>query len=136
MYTVLVTGDRNWTNRSVVFSALVSLQAYTTDGNVCIVHGAARGLDTIAGEVARELGYDVDPHEAEWDKYGRAAGPIRNQEMLEERPNLVLSFHDDLVHSKGTRDMVKKALKAQIHVHHYRSDGEVVSSFGGHLPGL
>jgi hypothetical protein len=106
------------------------------DGDVCIVHGAAKGLDTIAGQVARELGYDVVPHEAEWSTYGRAAGPIRNQQMLEERPNLVLAFHDDLLSSKGTKDMVKRALKAGLHVHHYRSDGKVVSSFGGRLPGL
>jgi hypothetical protein len=106
------------------------------DGNVCIVHGAAKGLDTVAAKIARELGYDVVPYEADWSTYGRAAGPIRNQQMLEERPNLVLSFHDDLLSSKGTKDMVKRALKAQIQVHHYRSDGKVVSSFGGHLPGL
>jgi hypothetical protein len=140
MYTVLVTGDRNWNTavqRRAVFDQLVNLQAYTTDGNVCIIHGAARGADTLAAQVARELGYDAVPYPAEWDKYGRAAGPIRNQQMLdEERINLVLAFHDDLVGSKGTKDMVKRALKAGIHVFHCQSDGKVVASFGGRLPGL
>jgi YspA, cpYpsA-related SLOG family len=143
VYTVLVTGDRNWSSsnaaqRSVIAIALQSLRAYTTDGRVCIVHGKAKGVDTIADTVARELGYVPVPYPAEWQKYGRAAGPIRNQQMLdEERPNLVQAFHDDLVNSKGTKDMVKRALRAGIQVHLYQSNGRLsTASFGGRLLGL
>lgn len=57
-------------------------------------------------------------HPADWNKYGKVAGPIRNSEMLKLHPDidLVLAFHDDLSESKGTRDMVHKAQKAGIEV--------------------
>ncbi len=60
------------------------------------------------------LGYTVHPHPANWDQYHRAAGPLRNREMLKEAPDIVLAFHDDLSQSKGTRDMVNQALKAGV----------------------
>jgi len=54
---------------------------------------------------------------ARWDLYGRAAGPLRNSQMLKEgKPNLVIAFHDNLDSSKGTKDMVNKSLKDNIEV--------------------
>ena len=55
---------------------------------------------------------------ADWDKYHKAAGHIRNQQMLTEgKPTLVLAFHHDLARSKGTKDMVRRALKAGLAVY-------------------
>ena len=52
---------------------------------------------------------------ADWDKHGKAAGAIRNREMLKKgQPNLVIAFHTALQQSKGTRDMVELAKKAGI----------------------
>ncbi len=48
---------------------------------------------------------------AEWKKYGRKAGPIRNQQMLDKDPDMVIAFHSDIAKSKGTTDMVRKARK-------------------------
>lgn len=45
-------------------------------------HGGARGADRWAGGVAQTSGYIVRVHEADWDKHGTRAGPIRNNEML------------------------------------------------------
>ena len=54
----------------------------------------------------------------------RAAGPIRNQRMLVEgKPDLVIAFHDDLESSRGTKDMIKRSLKAGIRVWHYSHTG-------------
>ena len=54
---------------------------------------------------------------ANWVKYGRAAGPIRNRRMLElVPPDLVVAFHDDLESSRGTKDMVIAARQAEIPV--------------------
>jgi hypothetical protein len=48
---------------------------------------------------------------AKWEKYGLAAGPIRNQEMLDTyKPDLVVAFHNDIEHSKGTKDMITRAM--------------------------
>lgn len=57
-------------------------------------------------------GITVEPHPADWKRHGRAAGPIRNQKMLEEKPEMVVAFPG----GKGTADMVKKAGQAGIEV--------------------
>lgn len=82
-----------------------------------IIHGAARGADSLADFIGHNLGCRVEPFPAQWEKYHRAAGPIRNTQMLVEgKPDRVLAFHRDIAHSKGTADMVKQALKAHLPV--------------------
>jgi hypothetical protein len=82
-----------------------------------IIEGDCRGADKISGFLARKHGLEVIPVPAKWNVYGLAAGPIRNQEMLDKyKPNLVVAFHNDIEHSKGTRDMVNRAIKAGIEV--------------------
>ena len=52
---------------------------------------------------------------AKWEVYGKQAGPIRNQEMLQEcKPNLVLGFHDNIAVSKGTKHMLNIARNAGV----------------------
>lgn len=53
---------------------------------------------------------------AEWDKHGKAAGHVRNSKMLNESPDIVISFHHDLNISKGTRNCVEQAEKLGIPV--------------------
>ena len=111
-YVVLVTGSRYWSDRLVIYDILKELPKDTL-----IIQGGARGADTLAREVAEELGLEVKTFKAEWDKYGKSAGPIRNQKMLDEtHPSLVLVFHSDIEHSKGTKDMVNRATLAGIPV--------------------
>lgn len=105
---VLVCGARDWTDADAIRRELLALPA----GSV-VIEGAARGADRLAAQIARELGLGVEEYPADWMRYGRAAGPIRNRRMLEEgKPDLVLAFHADLARSKGTRDMVERAQKA------------------------
>ena len=109
-HVVLVTGSRYWSDRLVIYDILKELPKDTL-----IIQGGARGADTLAREVAEELGLEVKTFKAEWDKYGKSAGPIRNQKMLDEtHPSLVLVFHSDIEHSKGTKDLVERARKTTI----------------------
>lgn len=103
---VLVSGDREWTDVQLVRTVL----GHFARGTI-LKHGDARGLDRIADRVGRELGFDVRRYPAQWDTLGRAAGVIRNQQMLDDEPipDLVIGFHDDLAHSKGTRHMLNLA---------------------------
>jgi hypothetical protein len=48
-----------------------------------IIHGGAKGVDSQAGEQAAALGFSVEVFAADWTKYGRAAGPIRNKAMIQ-----------------------------------------------------
>lgn len=113
---IVVTGDRNWEDRVTVETAMRLLMPVHDREGITIIAGGARGLDTIAAEIAESYGYAVEIHEANWDLYGKAAGPIRNQEMLDKDPEFVLAFHDQLEKSKGTRNCVKEAEKREIPV--------------------
>ena len=110
---VLVCGDREWADSETMLRRLQALE----HDEVVLIEGEARGADLMAKGMARHFGWKVLPFPANWDKYHRAAGPIRNQQMLVEgKPDLVLAFHHDIEHSKGTKDMVDRARRAGIPV--------------------
>jgi hypothetical protein len=112
---VLVTGDRRWVDVERVVEELQKLPSGTI-----VVHGACRGADVTCAAVAEALGFEVRPYPADWVRYPRAAGPIRNQQMLdaENKPgepiDLCLAFHNDIENSSGTSDMVRRVKKADI----------------------
>ena len=109
MTRVLVCGDRNWTDRDLLFGILSEAHFYI--GISCVIEGEARGADTMAREWAEERAITCEPYPANWAKFGRAAGPIRNTQMLNEgNPDIVYAFHDDIDASKGTGNMVKQAI--------------------------
>jgi|ERR1019366_1367921 hypothetical protein len=114
---VLVCGDRNWNDDDAIRRELNRVLADYVGESVIVIEGEARGADSIGRVVAEDLGIDVKKFPADWEKYGNAAGPIRNQQMLDEgKPTYVLAFHNDITHSKGTADMVLRARKAGIPV--------------------
>ena len=107
---VLICGDRNYKDWVRIQEYLDTLQKRTI-----IIHGGARGADSIAGNLATSLKMKVIKFPADWDKYGKAAGVLRNQQMLDEgQPSLVVYFHKDLENSKGTKDMVTRAISSKI----------------------
>ena len=108
---ILVCGDRNWNDQVRITSRLAKLG----HGHV-IVHGAARGADTMAGVAASSLDMSVDVYPADWNKFGRSAGPIRNRQMLDTKPDLVIAFHPNIEASKGTKDCVNEARRRGIPV--------------------
>ena len=108
---ILVCGDRKWRDRSMIFH---TLRSHFSEIPITIIHGDCRGADRIAGEIAEDLGYTVAKVPADWNKYGRAAGPIRNKQMLKFKPSLVIAFHDNISRSKGTRNMIIQTIQAGI----------------------
>ena len=108
---VLVTGDRHWSDVNAIRRELIKIHPDV------IIQGGATGADTIAKYVGHEIGARVIQCDAKWSKYGFAAGPIRNKQMLVDyKPTLVLAFHPDLSKSKGTADCVKQARELGIKV--------------------
>jgi hypothetical protein len=78
-----------------------------------IIYGGAYGADRLAREWAEEHCLGSECYPADWTKYGRAAGPIRNKQMLVEgKPDLVVAFPG----GPGTADMVRQARAAGIRV--------------------
>lgn len=76
-----------------------------------IVHGACpTGADAIADRLSRDHGFTVEPHPADWARHGKAAGPIRNQEMVEAGADICLSFIlNGSPGATGCTDMAERA---------------------------
>jgi hypothetical protein len=85
--------------------------------SLVIVHGAAAGIDAAFAEGCFQLGVTDEPHQADWDKHGNAAGPIRNREMVEKGAAFCVACHRFLPKSRGTRDCVQRCLDAGIPVY-------------------
>jgi len=109
---VLVTGARTWTDVEVVRRELSAFPNTTM-----IIHGGATGADSLAGQVAGELGMTVLACPAEGKKFGKGAGLIRNRQMLADyQPDVVIAFHPCLEQARGTRHMVQIARKKGVPV--------------------
>jgi hypothetical protein len=115
---VLVTGDRNWSDEAAVEHHLREL------GTTEVIEGEARGADTLARIVAERNGWKVHKFPADWDAFGKSAGPIRNSLMIEEKPDAVLAFHDRLAKSRGTWDCVKRALAHKLKTYHVQHNDQ------------
>lgn len=114
---ILICGSRDWTDSMPIMRVV---QGIARGGAATIVHGDARGADAIAAGVADALGLETEAHFADWKGKGRAAGPIRNQEMLDSGVVEVWAFKDGFdwsLRSGGTENMVKIARDAGVPVY-------------------
>lgn len=108
---VLVCGGRNFTDWPKLFEVLDKIHA--EDEIELIIEGGALGADRLAMSWAHTHDVKVLTFSADWDRFGRAAGPIRNAEMLEKgHPDLVVAFPG----GKGTAGMVALAREAGVEV--------------------
>lgn len=106
---VLVCGGRDYADKDKAFAVLDEIKP------TFIIEGGAKGADTLAW-LWRRRNLPSECHltiEARWDRDGKAAGPIRNQRMLDEgAPDLVVAFPG----GRGTSDMVRRAKRAGVKV--------------------
>jgi hypothetical protein len=80
---VVVAGggrDLLWSPQQIAAALVARTSGQLVHG---LLHGGARGADRAIGRAARQLGWPVEVLPADWRRYGRAAGPIRNRELLE-----------------------------------------------------
>lgn len=108
---IMVTGSRDWRERSLIRLAFTD---WITEPDVTLVHGDARGADTLAAAIAQDIGWKTEAHPADWRTHGRAAGPIRNRAMLDSGIDHVVAFH--LNGSRGTADAIREAKRRKIPV--------------------
>jgi hypothetical protein len=113
MKRLLVTGGRDYLDSYQVLRMLVQARDHLGDvGEITLVHGGARGADALAAETAARLGMRVEAHPADWKRHGRAAGMIRNAEMVALGADLCIAFPG----GEGTRNCVRRAMDAHIPV--------------------
>ena len=117
---ILVCGGRDFddynllsrTLHEVIQSAIKSPDENMYE-NTVIIHGCARGADSLAGRWAFTNNIPIKHYPAKWDEYGKAAGVIRNGTMLKEgKPDLVITFPG----GKGTAHMISIAREAGVEV--------------------
>lgn len=112
MHRVLLTGSRRWSDAELIFRELDRL--VRQHGVITLIHGdCSRGADAIADRWARNWpGVLVERYPANWREFGKAAGPIRNLEMVNAGPDECLAFILD--HSKGASQCASAAMRAGV----------------------
>lgn len=122
-FRILVCGGRDYGSEDGQLDRLrrtldAALEAAWSAGkDAVIIHGNARGADLLADQYAREKSLRILSFPADWDLYGKAAGPIRNKQMLDEgKPHAVIAFPG----GAGTANMIKLAKNKGIPVLHVK----------------
>lgn len=119
---ILVTGSRHFQpynphNYQLMHQALstTAKKLYAAGASdITVIHGGASGADTLADIVASNLGFTIERYPAEWHRYGKKAGPIRNEEMIARGANIVLAFPAAV--SPGTKHCMTVARRTGITV--------------------
>ena len=111
---LLICGDREWKDRKAIDAIIAQFEPDI------VIEGEARGADKLARFAAEAAGIPVERYPADWTQHGKAAGPIRNTQMLREgKPDAVVGLHDRIDESKGTRHMLTIAKKTGVPTYLY-----------------
>jgi hypothetical protein len=114
----LICGGRDFADQALLDKALASLILHPHDA--VIISGVARGADRMGAAWGLNHGAQLEAYPADWLRYQKAAGPIRNRQMLDEgKPDVVLAFPG----GKGTKNMVDQARGRKLVVIMITGDG-------------
>lgn len=120
---IVVAGSRTVTERDVhqafAYCSWVNLASE-------IVSGTAKGADTFGENWARDKGVPTRRMPADWDKYGKKAGPIRNRQMAEVADGLIAIWDG---RSRGTKSMIEFAKELGLRVAVFRTDDGTYQQF-------
>lgn len=131
---LLICGSRGWRDEGAIEAVIRHFQAMARglDEEFALIHGhCPEGADAQADRAGQRLGLRVGKDlirvPADWKRYKRAAGPIRNQQMLDEQhPDVVVAFRA-AGKSNGTDDMVAKGQRAGVPTHIIRGRESVLA---------
>src|SRR5258708_269331 len=102
---IIVTGDRFWACHRLA-AAILRRLVKRYGPAIVIVHGDAPGVDESFATACRGLGIEVEAHPADWDRLGKRAGPIRNQEMIDAGAGLCIAVHRFLMNSNVAKPVM------------------------------
>lgn len=105
MFRVIIAGGRDFSDYSLLTKTMDNVLVNVQD-DITVVCGKARGADILGEQYAKEHGYAVQYFPADWNRYGKVAGYIRNTTMAKNADALV-AFWDG--QSSGTRHMIQTA---------------------------
>lgn len=110
---VIIAGSRGFNDFNLLCEKVDRILSNET--NIEIVSGTAKGADKLGEMYANKRGYDLKQFPADWEKYGKSAGYLRNVEMA-DYPDALIAFWDGK--SRGTKHMIdiakEKGLKIRV----------------------
>ena len=117
---MIIAGGRYFSDYELLKEKCDEFLQDKTGEEIVIISGHALGADSLDERYAQERGFKIETYPADWKKYGRAAGPIRNEQMA-NIANALIAFWDGK--SKGTKNMINLAKKKglQVFVAQYES---------------
>lgn len=120
-YRVVIFGSRGFKNYGLLKEKCDAyLKNKKETHHIIIVSGHARGADTLGEQYANEKGYELETYPADWDKYGKKAGFLRNEQMA-DLSNAAIGFWDGESH--GTKHMIEYSKEKGLDVRVVRYNG-------------
>lgn len=107
---IIIAGSRTFNNYDFVSKLLNTLDF----SDAIIVSGHASGVDSLGERYANEHEIELKVFPADWNKYGKSAGPIRNRQMAEYADVLILFWDGE---SRGSKNMLETAKKFNLEIH-------------------
>lgn len=113
---VIICGSREFDNKGLCFAKLDEILSKYE--NVEIISGQSKGADLFGEEYAQLHSLKMTIFPANWKRYGKTAGPIRNKAMLMyalEAETIVIAFWNGS--SRGTKNMIEQAEKQNVRIY-------------------
>ena len=110
---VLVCGSRKFDDPAAARDA-IAVRLNKLPDDAVLIHGGADGADMWADSIAYALQLETHVYPADWEQHGRSAGILRNDDMLDTKPDLVIAFWNG--ESKGTHYTIHEAKRRGIRV--------------------
>lgn len=108
-FKLIVAGTRSFNDyellRNILATLFMKRRCWTIDWNEEIVSGGAPGADALAVRYAMEAGISFNVFPADWNKYGKSAGPSRNKQMAEYADAAIVFWNGK---SRGTQNMIQQ----------------------------
>ena len=124
---IIIAGSREYNNYEEAAKLIDKFIKDVNSSNVVIVSGGAKGADKIGEEYAARNGLDCVVYKANWGKYGKQAGIIRNGEMAKNADCLLAFWNGE---SRGTYNMINTAKKRKLKVRVFNYSNKGVSNYG------
>lgn len=104
MKRIVVAGCRDYNDYDEAKAYIdMCIEKIKSKHEIVFVSGSCRGADRLGERYAEDNGYKIERYPAQWSKYGRCAGLIRNKEMAEVG-DYIICFWDGK--SRGTKSMI------------------------------
>lgn len=108
---ILVCGSRNIKDKDVIYECIENAIQEIDCDDMKLISGDANGVDKISQDWAKDNNVKIDIYQPNWNKYGKAAGPIRNSQMIKNADFVVAIWDEE---SSGTKDTIIKAKEHNI----------------------